>query len=811
MVRLKTLRAALFAVVLVAAFGFSAAGQSQQAQDQPLTLERLFPKSGWLTGATPRQTTFAPDGKHAAFLHRGELWLYDATTGSAAPAIAYKDMAEFRKADSDTPQAYQGIRAYAWSPQGDALLFDCEGHVYRCQVADRSITRVTEQRLGAGRPGEAETLQYLPDGSGFLLLRGMDTVYQDVHVGRFDNKSLQSWAPNLPEGGSLVDLQFSPDGRQLALVVRKGRAPWDTNGTVDIASFSDALTAVHKRMRQFPGTAVLEGHVQVYVAPVAALTSGEAITTRVFAQQYTGWADLTSQPNWSPDSRRLVFAHYEQKTAAVRILAVDVEMQPSRPEQDEQRRWRTAAAEQAGPPVAAREVARLSAHGGPNTPALLFPRFLADSKTVVFTDDPSGYLQLHTLDVESGAAKQLTSGQFEIYPVAQSADRRELYVAATREHAARRDLYRVDPATGELTRLTTAAGSYGDVVHSRPNGITNVAVSPDGRTLLTTFESYGWLKELVRIDTATGEQKLLTASHSAEARQLATARVEFFSYKNRHGDNIHGYVIKPKDWQPSDRRPALVYTYGGPLAISKMVMDGSVSPDHLFGVYMAQKHGYVSVVIDPRGSSGYGAAFEKANFGNPGKAAVEDLEDGAAYVVANFGVDAKKLALHGWSFGGFATQLTMYTSDVFAVGIAGAGPTEWQNYNAWYTSTTIGDADRLKEFSLVPLAKNLKGDLLLVHGLEDDNVLAQDTIHVYSALLKAGKVTQVELFVDPSGRHGLGGDVQLLDKYRKYEQYLIQRLGSGTGEGSTPGADPRRQRASDPGLVRVGTDRLAGR
>jgi dipeptidyl aminopeptidase/acylaminoacyl peptidase len=141
----------------------------------------------------------------------------------------------------------------------------------------------------------------------------------------------------------------------------------------------------------------------------------------------------------------------------------------------------------------------------------------------------------------------------------------------------------------------------------------------------------------------------------------------------------------------------------------------------------------------------------------------------------------------------------MYTEpDVFAVGIAGAGPTEWENYNAWYSTGTIGPSRTgqpdLKKYSLLPLAKNLKGKLLLVHGMEDSNVLYQDTVRVYRELLKAGKETLVELFIDPTGGHGLGGDVKTFNRYHKYEDFLVRNLGEGESapapdEGDAPEDD----------------------
>ena len=163
---------------------------------------------------------------------------------------------------------------------------------------------------------------------------------------------------------------------------------------------------------------------------------------------------------------------------------------------------------------------------------------------------------------------------------------------------------------------------------------------------------------------------------------------------------------------------------------------------------------------------------------------VEDLVDAARWMVENHAVDENRIGLHGWSFGGFQTQMCMYTEPkVFACGIAGAGPTEWENYNSWYSTGTIGDSREghtdLEAYSLLPLAKNLKSKLLLVHGMEDSNVLYQDTVRVYRELLKAGKEALVDLFLDPTGGHGLGGDVKTLGRYRKYESYLLQHLGTG--------------------------------
>src|SRR5262249_33565661 len=150
--------------------------------------------------------------------------------------------------------------------------------------------------------------------------------------------------------------------------------------------------------------------------------------------------------------------------------------------------------------------------------------------------------------------------------------------------------------------------------------IGNVAVSPDGQSVLANFTAFGTPEQLVRVDAATGLQEVVADSRSPNYQPLAGVRPEFFMYQNRHGHEIHGYLFKPARWKATDKRPLLFYVYGGPLGISKMVMEGEPSAGAFsFVYYMAQKHGYVTCVIDPRGSSGYGSVFEKANYEHPGR------------------------------------------------------------------------------------------------------------------------------------------------------------------------------------------------
>lgn len=690
---------------------------------------------------------------------------------------------------------YDGVASFDWSPTGAELLFTAAGDIYRYVVAEQRLERFTQTRESEQR------VQWLPDGKGFTYMRG--EALMRVNLGSHVVAQID---PNVPAGETIRGYELSPDGGALAFVTGKGDAGRGGGvRKVNIVSYRDRFATVREVPRTVSDDQLPEQTVSFYVVELSGALSENGELVRVFQHKITGPRDIFRTPEWSPDSRRIAFSVYDQSSEQVRVLvaerAVAAAPDKAKPEtaaddkgdaaaktdsdkdkdKDSDKGEKASAgkagdAKKEGEPVdrPATVVHRFLHAGGPNTPAMIRPQFLADNRRLVMVTEQSGFRHVHVLDPLYEQLDQLTHGRYEVYPIDLSKDRKTLFVTATRDEPAQENVFAVGLEDGKLTRLNVVDGNW-----------SRVAVSPEGGTLLGTFVTFGRAPELNVVRVAGATQKALTDSHPEATRKLVEVKPTFFTYQNRHGHVIHGHMFKPADQAPGDKRPLLVYVYGGPLGTRKTVEDGSYhSSAYLFARYMTEKHGWVTCSIDPRGQSGYGSVFEKANFEQVGKPQVEDLVDGVKWFVDNQDVDKARVALHGWSFGGFQTQMCLYTApDVFAAGIAGAGPTEWENYNNWYSQGTIGktrpgSAD-LKRFSLLPLAKNLKARLLLVHGMEDSNVLYQDTVRVYRELLKAGKEALVDLFLDPTGGHGLGGDVKNLNRYRKYEDFLITHVGEG--------------------------------
>jgi dipeptidyl aminopeptidase/acylaminoacyl peptidase len=697
--------------------------------------------------------------------------------------------------DEDAPR-YSGIAGFEWHPRENSMLVFSEGDVY--QIAD--LQTPVLQRLTCTEARESQ-VNYLPDGSGYTY--NLDNVLYCV---RFDDHRVRQLNPRLPAGMELSGYSLSEDGRHLVITGRSGRRP-EGGRQVDIIRYRDRFAKADSVPRTVSDDETKPRDLQVWLYDLQTAEREESDLIRIFQTRIDDPRDVISQPQWSPDSSKVTFCFFDQENSEVQIrtgefpdpdklaeLREEAEKKQAREEakqeeeedQDEQdrggRRGRRGGSREA--PLTldheARIVYRFKHDGGPNTPRMVSPDWAWDNRHVVFVSEQSGFRHVHLLDPLYESVRQLTAGHFEVYPLRLSEDHRTLFLTATRDSAARTMAYALDLESAKLTRISDRDGSY-----------SGVAVSDDGKRLLANFVSYGTLPELI-CQNGSGKVETLTDSHPEETRQLTQWEPEFFDYSNRHGHTIHGMMFKPPGWKKSagKKYPLLIYVYGGPLGTRKSVTDGSYRADgYFFQAYMAHKHGYLTVVIDPRGQSGYGGFFEKANYEQVGKPQVEDLVDGVRFLTENYNIDDQRVGIHGWSFGGFQTQMCLYTEpDVFQVGLAGAGPTEWENYNAWYTTGTVGPSRTgkpdQKKYSLLPLAKNLKGKLLLVHGIEDTNVLFQDTVAIYRELLQAGKETNVELFVDPTGGHGLGGDVKRLNRMRKYEEFLLRTLGSAAGDKS---------------------------
>jgi dipeptidyl aminopeptidase/acylaminoacyl peptidase len=653
---------------------------------------------------------------------------------------------------------YPGVAQFVWARKADELIFQYRGGLYRWKADDNKAPTAL---LAAQR--DLRVVAYTPDDTGFIY-----TDDTRVLRSRFAQAGSQVLNRELvhPDDEQkkykIAETVVSEDGRWMSLV---GHAPVNPPGPdgkpvppptgrqVEIMNYSERWATAKKVNREVSDDKRTQQPMALYIRQLPAGAEAPRKQPAPVFTQAGGdtWFEMSTVA-WTRDGSRYAFATWEREKELLRV-------------------YMGAADENAKPEV----VLERRGDVGHEVVSVMQPRFTPDGKTLVLVLDEAGWRQPYAIDVTTKALRPLLKGEFEAHQVVGfTADSKAMFVLANAGDAAAMNAFRVDLASGAMQALG-AAGEYHRAAVS----------SEDGRWVAANAGNWAQRPELklLGVDAKTAPRVLTDSTDKAWAA-LKLLQPERFHYANRHGDRIEAYAFKPAGWKASDKRPAIVYVYGGPLNDRHIVeVDSFQNTAYLFGQYMAAKHGYVTIAVDPRGHSDYGRKFSDANWERAGEPQAEDLEDLMKLLPAQFGVDASRVGLNGWSFGGFQTQYTLYTRpDLFAAGIAGAGPTEWENYNSWYSGRTIGKTDRskpnLRKYSLLPLARGLKKPLLLVHGMQDPNVLYQDTVNVYRALLESGKESLVELFLDPDGEHGLGGAVKPAAWHRRYETFWLRHLGS---------------------------------
>ncbi len=638
---------------------------------------------------------------------------------------------------------YPGISNYVWSRTKPELIFEYRGDLFRYFPNKNKIVRltITDER--------ERIISYTKEGNGYYYIKGNNVykvLFGSSYIQQINHKIEKG--KDEKKGFKIEDTYISPNDKWMIIIASKLKGK-PAYRDVSIMSFKDRFSKPFTVKRQTTEMKRNEPEYRFYLRRIGKTNYGKQPEPMFKIPGGDIWYEF-SEIHWSKDSKYFAFMTWEREKGNLKIWVGDTISK--KPEL----------------------FYKMKESIGYKSNYYNNIRFTPDSKKLVaILFNREGFRQPFVFDLKAKIKKELIKGKFESFPIIGfSKNSKNLYIISDKQNPAMYGVYRVDMNSGKMKNIGILNG-----VHRES------AVSKNGKYLASVYGNWSNPPELYFINTGNKRKKILTKSHSPELAKINIIKPELFTYKNRYGDTIHGMIFKPFGWKPTDKRPGIIYLYGGPLGRRHTVeVDNFSSLSYFFQMYMALKYGYVAIDIDPRGQSGYGKKFNEANFKHPGKPQTEDLEDLVKYIKTGFGVDIKRLGLHGWSFGGFQTLYTMLTSpDTFACGISAAPPTEWENYNSWYTGATIGKSVRgkltMRKYSLIPLAKNLKHPLLMVHGMVDPNVLYQDTVHMYTAFLEAGKETLVDLFLGPAGTHGLGGIVKNKSTFKKFSDWFFKHLG----------------------------------
>ena len=398
----------------------------------------------------------------------------------------------------------------------------------------------------------------------------------------------------------------------------------------------------------------------------------------------------------------------------------------------------------------------------PQQPIVFLPW---DDTQFIYQSQRDGYNHLYLMSVDNPSPRQLTQGPWLVQSILGfNAKKKEVIIAATKESPLQSNIYKVRVKDGRLTPIDNGQG-----VH-------NAQLSASGTYVIDNWSSPQVPRSIDIRSTANGKETAHLLTAEDPFRGLVMPTVETGTLKAADGKtDLYWRMLKPRDFDPAKKYPVIVYVYGGPHA--QMITANWMYAARGWDLYMANR-GYILFTLDNRGSANRGLEFENCTFRHLGIEEGKDQVKGIEYLKSLPYVDARRIGVHGWSFGGhMTTALMLRYPDLFKVGVAGGPVIDWQFYEVMYgeryMDTPQQNPEGYEQTNLRNLAPRLKGHLLLIHDDHDRTCVPQHTLSFIKACVDAR--TYPDLFIYPTHDHNvLGRDrVHLHEKITRYfEDYL---------------------------------------
>ena len=388
-----------------------------------------------------------------------------------------------------------------------------------------------------------------------------------------------------------------------------------------------------------------------------------------------------------------------------------------------------------------------------------------DATKFLMYSERDGYNHLYLFDVQGNMLKQVTSGNWVVMDLLGFDSKAHTAIIASNEaNPIGRNLYSVNIDTGKRTRIDEGGRGWHDG-----------SLNTSGTMLVDVYQEPDVPRNIAFADTRTGKTtRYFTAPDPWQGYTVPT--YECGTLTAADGTTpLYYRMVKPADFDPAKKYPTVVYVYGGPHAHN--VDAGWHYRSRSWETYMAQR-GYILFILDNRGSENRGRDFEQATFRQLGQVEMADQMQGVKYLQSLPYVDTTRLGVHGWSFGGFMTiSLMTNYPDVFKVGVAGGPVIDWKWYEVMYgeryMDTPQTNPEGYELTSLIPKAKDLKGRLQIIIGLNDPTVVPQHAYSFLKACIAAG--TQPDFYVYPGQGHNMRGhqSVHLHERITRYfDDYL---------------------------------------
>jgi dipeptidyl-peptidase-4 len=393
--------------------------------------------------------------------------------------------------------------------------------------------------------------------------------------------------------------------------------------------------------------------------------------------------------------------------------------------------------------------------------------FLPDGKSFVFTSEMDGFNHLYKWNFADQKMTPLTKGNWDVDQV-KGLDYKtgNVYYTAGVTSPMERKLYKVDLSGKSSVCLTSEGGMH------------DVTACVGLKFFLDKFSKLNSVPVYTLIDSKGKKVRVLEDNKALKSKmdQYDLSAITTLQIPNEKGDMLNAWMIKPSNFDPTKKYPVLLYQYSGPG--SQEVEDKFPIGNYFWHQMLAEK-GYIIVCADGTGTGGRGEAFKKKTYLELGKYESDDQIAVGKYMAQQTYVDAARIGIWGWSFGGFmSSTCIMKGADVFKTAVAVAPVTNWRFYDNVYTERYMRmpkeNAQGYDDNAPEKMASKLKGNFLFIHGTADDNVHYQNSVVLTDNLIKANKQFESEYY--PNKNHGIGGGITRLQLFTRITHYIEKNL-----------------------------------
>ena len=744
-------RAMLLALIPTATAVFHAPLQAEE-----LTVERLV-ASPALSGPKATGVKISPDGSRVTFLQgrpddqqQQDLWEYH--VGDSAKRMLVdslqlvggeEQLDEVERARRERARVYaSGIVEYQWSPDGKALLFPLGGDLYYLELGStpRRLTRTESTETDAKISPKGAFVSFIREQNLYLidLASGAERALTTEGAGTVSFGMAEFVAQE--EMDRRTGYWWAPDDSRVAYT----RVDEDAVKLVNRYEIgADGVTTVEQRY-PFAGTA--NAQVELFVQELA---GGEPRRVPLGKEQDFYLARV----DFSPDgSLWLQTQPRDQKSLS--LVSVDPEtLEPSPVLQESQPHW-------------------INLHRDLH--------FLDGGARFLWSSERSGYRHLYLYEKNGSLVRQLTEGNWSVAASGRNGGALravdeaggQAWFLGFRDTPLEMHLYRVPLAGGKPQRMTAAGGWYEASVAADGSFFVENGEGPMRPPYTAIREAGGKLLTYV-------VENALDAEHPYYPYLEHHRPFRFGTLEAEDGSELQYQIALPPDFDPAREHPAVIYLYGGP-GVTQSVRKAWPIDGRLRGLnQILARQGYVVFTVDNRGTANRGKAFEDAIYRDLGGVEVRDQLRGLEWLKSQAFVDADRIGIHGWSYGGYLTLMCLLKAPgEYAAGIAGAPVTNWRLYDTHYTERYLGDPrdgdGRYERSSPMSYVEALADPLLLIHGMADDNVFFDNSVQMVDALQKAAK--PFEMMTYPGKRHRIVGEAESTQLWNMYLEFFERHL-----------------------------------